>query len=288
MMEVDFRAWSRTGLLAEMTRRARPEWIAADMNRVAAFLAVSDFPHLSLTSATMRAALGEPVADVVALMGSSVLATAEQAFAVVRSGLARRLLISGGTGHSTLFLYESIERHSRYRVMETAGRAEADLLGEIAMRFWDVEPAAILIEDQSRHCGENAAFTLRMLLESELDCRSLLLMQDPTMQRRSAATFAKECADMGMAVRVANHPSFVPRVLWRGGLVFDTAPGAGPAGLWSMERFLALLLGEIPRLRDDADGYGPLGRGFLEHVAMPPAVLAAHQRLAAVFPGLSR
>lgn len=39
--------------------------------------------------------------------------------------------------------------------------------------------------------------------------------------------------------------------------------------LWVMDRFVDLVLGEIPRLRDDADGYGPRGRGFIGHVEIP-------------------
>lgn len=31
-------------------------------------------------------------------------------------------------------------------------------------------------------------------------------------------------------------------------------------GVWSVERYISLLLGEVPRLRDDANGYGPQGK----------------------------
>ena len=46
-----------------------------------------------------------------------------------------------------------------------------------------------------------------------------------------------------------------------------------------MERYLTLLLGEIPRLRDDENGYGPRGKGFLAHVDIPEEVEAAFQLL---------
>lgn len=42
----------------------------------------------------------------------------------------------------------------------------------------------------------------------------------------------------------------------------------------------SLALGEIPRLRDDENGYGPRGRGFIAHVDIPEAVEAAWRRLA--------
>ncbi len=40
-------------------------------------------------------------------------------------------------------------------------------------------------------------------------------------------------------------------------------------GLWPVERYLSLLTGELPRLRDDSDGYGPRGRDFIVHVDFP-------------------
>jgi len=37
-------------------------------------------------------------------------------------------------------------------------------------------------------------------------------------------------------------------------------------GMWDMDRYITLLMGEIPRLSDNADGYGPKGKGFIAHV----------------------
>ena len=36
--------------------------------------------------------------------------------------------------------------------------------------------------------------------------------------------------------------------------------------------FLGLVAGEVPRLRDDAGGYGPKGRGFIASVDVPTEV----------------
>jgi len=46
-----------------------------------------------------------------------------------------------------------------------------------------------------------------------------------------------------------------------------------------MERFVSLVMGEIPRLRNDKDGYGPRGRGYIVAVDIPASVEAAYQRL---------
>ena len=54
-------------------------------------------------------------------------------------------------------------------------------------------------------------------------------------------------------------------------------------GMWPMERYVELLLGEIPRLTDDAGGYGPRGKGFIAHVDVPAPVQAAYARLRQTF-----
>ena len=41
----------------------------------------------------------------------------------------------------------------------------------------------------------------------------------------------------------------------------------------------ALPMGEVPRLTDDASGYGPAGRGFIAHVDVPPEVQRAFSYL---------
>jgi hypothetical protein len=66
----------------------------------------------------------------------------------------------------------------------------------------------------------------------------------------------------------------------------DTVRIVAPAGLalWSPEQFVALLLGEVIRLRDDAGGYGPQGRGFIDHVDLPAGVKSAFRYLTSKSP----
>ncbi|MEA1883952.1 MAG: hypothetical protein U9N62_05455 [Thermotogota bacterium] len=53
---------------------------------------------------------------------------------------------------------------------------------------------------------------------------------------------------------------------------------------WSLDRFLSLVLGEIPRLRDDANGYGPKGKGFIAHVEIPVEIEAAFEKITKMLP----
>lgn len=55
--------------------------------------------------------------------------------------------------------------------------------------------------------------------------------------------------------------------------------------MWDVDRYRALLMGEVPRLRDDEEGYGPRGAGFIAHVDVPDEVERAWELLRAAHPG---
>src|SRR5699024_2475303 len=72
------------------------------------------------------------------------------------------------------------------------------------------------------------------------------------------------------------YPGFVPQL----GNNADSVIFVNPLqGLWPVERYLSLLTGELPRLHDDSDGYGPRGRDFIVHVDFPAEVIHAWQTL---------
>ena len=50
-------------------------------------------------------------------------------------------------------------------------------------------------------------------------------------------------------------------------------------GMWSMEKYVQLLLGEIARLKDAPGGYGPHGADWIAHVDIPDDVLDAYNIL---------
>lgn len=100
------------------------------------------------------------------------------------------------------------------------------------------------------------------------------------MQRRTWASFRRVWTP-DTEVRFLNCPTFVPTVQVEADTLMFEAPER--AGLWSMERFVTLIMGEIPRLRNDENGYGPRGRGFIVAVDIPPEVEAAYDRLQVPF-----
>jgi uncharacterized SAM-binding protein YcdF (DUF218 family) len=135
-----------------------------------------------------------------------------------------------------------------------------------------------MVETESTNCGANAERAYSLLRAHGTEPEQILLVQDPTMQRRTWASF-RRVWDEG--VEFINCPTFVPAVYpEQGALVFATPD---QAGLWSMERFISLVMGEVPRLRNDEAGYGPKGRGYIVAVDVPPEVEAAYTRLLAPF-----
>ncbi len=250
------------------------------LNDLSAFLALNDVGPAGPDG--LPTDIADKGIDCIILAGNCVLETAEGAFRLVRSGVCPRLLISGGIGHATEVLRGKVAAHPAYRSVATEGRTEADILADMALTFWSIDRSQILVEADSTNSGENALFSRRLLEAGDHSAKTLLIVQDPTMQRRADATFRhvwRDCPD----VSFLNWPTFTPRVsIAGGGLRFDLD---GIGGLWPMERFIALVMGEIPRLRDDPHGYGPKGQGFIAHVDIPAAIEAAYARLKAGFAG---
>lgn len=180
-------------------------------------------------------------ADCVILAGNAVMPTIDAACKIARDQQIP-LLISGGIGHSTTFLYSAIAQHPHYNTIRTTGRAEATILADIAHQFWHIPHEKIWIEDQSTNCGENARFSIALLNQ------------------------AVERVHTAIVPQLGNNADSV---------IFINQL----QGLWPVERYLSLLTGELPRLRDDSDGYGPRGRDFIVHVDFPAEVIHAWQTL---------
>ena len=224
------------------------------INELSLFLARRDAPSVEAL----------PRVDLLVLLGSAVIDSVDVAAHVIQLGKADRMLISGGIGHSTRYLEEATGMK---------GLSEAEIFRRWLVTKHGLEPD--LIEVRSTNCGENANFTWRMLDDLGLNPRKILLIQDPTMQRRSHATFEKVWGGSD-----ADFISYAPFVPW----IDATGDIQGSGHLpWTTDRFTGLLLGEIDRLRDDENGYGPRGKGFIGHIEMPHEVERAYATVRAAF-----
>ena len=241
--------------------------VARDMNTLAGFLGPRDV-----------ADLGESRADVMALFGGSILEGVDVLARAMRAGAARTYVIVGGAGHTTDAL--------RARARELfPGLAFADDAPEAEVFSACLAArhglSADLLETRSTNCGNNVTHLRDLLAERGVPCRSVVLSQDATMQRRMAAVAELEMP----GVRIVSYATYQVEVVVRDGApAFDHEP----LGMWDMGRYLELLMGEVPRLTDDEGGYGPHGAGFIAHVDVPAEVTAAWGRLRALDPGSVR
>ena len=254
------------------------EQVCSDINRISAYLALDDFAGLGPGPEVVQEL------DVSALLGNQVMATLTAACGLMQRSAGAILLVSGGIGHSTPLLYDNLRR-STYGGLVREGlvketMAEAEMVAAVAQAAFQLPGDRILIENRSTNTAENARYSLQRLQEANRGQGSVLIVQDPTMQRRSILTWEREAGIAGWGARALSHAVFVPHV--------EPGPDGMPLfsaeqaeGTWTMERFVALVLGEIRRLRDDEDGYGPKGQGFLPHVDIPEPVIESYLRVCA-------
>lgn len=230
--------------------------------------------------------------DCIVICASAILQQAEYLFSTLeqRPELTTTLVLCGGKGHSTRLLYEAVAASPKYSGLaaEIQDLPEARVLEKLLHGYHDVRTiqssgCRILIEDASTNCGANAIETRRVLDKAGCgNIRRCAIIQDPTMALRTKASFMKAFEDKPIQPEFLSCPVFIPRVrMSTAGMEYAVA-SEECSQLWAMDRFLELLMGEIPRLRDDKAGYGPNGKGYIPHVDIPTTVEAAYDRLSAV------
>lgn len=253
--------------------------------------AINDISEF-LAHPEIKSLLQHPPVDVIVLCGNAILPLAEHAFTALEANpdLARYLVICGGIGHSTEHLYRAVAAHPLYRSISNTigGLPEARVLHAILEKFYASAAMTqtglkILVEDKSTNCGANAVEARRTLDAAGVaNPKSMIIVQDPTMSIRTLAAFQRVYSDHSTPPTLQACPILTPTV--KGGsdgageLEFDV-PGIKASSLWSIPRFLDLVMGEIPRLRDDENGYGPRGKNFIAHVDIPPRVEDAFRLL---------
>jgi uncharacterized SAM-binding protein YcdF (DUF218 family) len=245
-----------------------------DVNTIASFLARRDTKELSKNELIDKFNIDK--ADILILLGNAMTYTAELTAKAIKDGIVKKIMIVGGVGHSTDYLYNNIKSHPIYSKVQVDDRPEADILKEIMVRYLQVNEKYIVVENQSTNCGDNAVKALKVAQNNNLSIESVILIQDPTMQLRSYASFKKEWKDAG-EIQFINYAPFVPAIKICNDKIQFIEPQIHRT--WSIDRFLSLIMGEIPRLYDNEEGYGPRGKGFIEHVDIPNEVMNAYIRL---------
>ena len=244
---------------------------AESINLLGRFCGRRDVPEL--TREALRQHCGAEQADVMVLFGGSILCGGDVLAEAMRNGVARRYAIVGGEGHTTQRLRDIMARE--LPGLQTDGMPEARLFAQYLKIRYGLE--ADFLECASTNCGNNITFLLDLLKKNSVKCDTMILTQDATMQLRMAAGLRQHAPE----IKAISYAAYAAEAEVCGGeLAFRDAP----RGMWSMERYITLLMGEIPRLRDDGEGYGPRGRGFIAHVDVPEEAERAFEYLRKRFP----
>ncbi|WP_462410587.1 ElyC/SanA/YdcF family protein [Neobacillus sp. Marseille-QA0830] len=251
---------------------------AENLNIVSDFLGKRDIPVLSSCALEERYQISQ--VDLLILFGGSIPYGCDVVGRALLTGIAKNFMIVGGEGHTTEGLRQAM--HHAYPEIVTEGKREADLMSEYIRREYNIEN--ILIERNSTNCGNNVTYALEMIKEHQLNPKTILIVQDAAMQHRMDATFKKYLPNP--EIEIINFASYHVRVGVRDGeLVMEPS---GLWGMWDIKRYISLLMGEIPRLWDNADGYGPNGKDYLAHVDVPADVITAFEELKDDFGDLVR
>ncbi len=236
--------------------------IADDLNILGSFLGERDVPEL--TADNLREKYNFTAADVMVLFGGSILAGGDVFARGMQRHIARKYVIAGGAGHTTETLREKMGQV--LSGIQVTGLTEAELFSTYLKRKYNLE--ADLLECKSTNCGNNITCVLDLLKENNINFGSIILLQDAAMQRRMGAVMRKYVPDK----IIINYAVYnAEMIIENGKMRFKE----NIAGMWDVERYITLLMGEIPRLSDDKNGYGPEGKNYLAHVDIPEKVVSA-------------
>lgn len=241
------------------------------MNTLAAFLGRRDIPEL--TEDALRAKYGFLQADVMVLCGSGLLAGADVMAEAIRNRAAKLFIIAGGVGHTTPDLRKRIL--SLFPDVPGEQASEAELFQYYLRKKYGLQ--ADYLDTASRNSGENILNALEILKKNSFPARNMILCQDAALQLRMDASLRRYAPE----ILPVNFAAYEAETAVRAGvLYYRKAPGE----MWDIPRFRSLLMGEIPRLSDSPEGYGPKGMNFLAHVNIPEPVQDAFLKLLRTFP----
>lgn len=200
-------------------------------------------------------------ADVMVLFGGSILCGGDVLARAIEHRIAKYFIIVGGAGHTTPTLRAKMNK--AYPKIKTENLSEAEIFNSYLKYRYSVQ--ADYIETKSTNCGSNITFLLELLEKENIACSHIILSQDATMQYRMEMGMRKYRPDMDI-INFATYHAVVQEQ--KSSLNYNTDIW----GMWDMERYISLLLGEVPRLKDDENGYGPKGKDFIAHVDIPKSV----------------
>lgn len=243
------------------------EQMAKNINILGRFCGKRDVKELTVKE--LNENYGITQADVMVLFGGSILCGGDVLAYAIKNRIAKHYIIVGGAGHTTETLRLNV--HKEFPMIKTDGRTEAEIFDEYIKYKYGLQ--ADYLENKSTNCGNNITYLLELLKRENISFKSIILSQDATMQRRMEAGL---CKYVDENVIIINYAVYEANVIAKNSdLVFEKKI----YGMWDIERYISLLMGEIPRLSDCTEGYGPKGKNFIAHVDIPENVKIAFLEL---------
>lgn len=212
------------------------------------------------------------------LFGGSIMCGGDVLAQAIKNHIAKKYVIVGGAGHTTETL--RLKMHEEFPDMETEGLSEAEVFAKYLQHQYGLSPD--FLECKSTNCGNNITYLLDLLKENGIDFSSIIISQDATMQYRMEA---------GLRKYVSNNIKIINYAVYSAKVVVENSALTYKEeiwGMWDINRYISLLMGEIPRLSDDVNGYGPKGKDFIAHVEIPQEVRGAFDELSRTYPELIR
>ena len=241
--------------------------IARNINILGQFCGKRDIEEL--TSDNLKDKYKISQVDVMVLFGGSIMCGGDVLAQAIKNNISKKYIIVGGAGHTTETLRQRV--HKEYPLIETINLSEAELFNQYIEFRYGVK--ADYLECKSTNCGNNITYLLDLLKDNKIEYKNIILCQDATMQYRMEAGLRKYVSS---DINIINYASYRANIIVKDdSLTYDT----DIYGMWDVDRYVNLLMGEIPRLTDDANGYGPNGKDFIAHVDISDRVLKAFNEL---------
>ena len=245
----------------------------ASSNEVPVSMELYASPMISCTSAYPgNVEYGIEQVDVMVLFGGSILCGGDILAQAMRNQIAKKYIIVGGAGHTTETLRQLV--HREYPQIVTENLPEAEVFSCYLKEVYQLEADAL--ETRSSNCGNNITNLIALLEEKNITWKSIILCQDATMQHRMEAGLHKYASEK----LIINYASYQAKVCYQEA---ELQYQIQIHGMWKIDRYINLLMGEIPRLTDNAEGYGPNGKKFICHVDIPENVREAFELLKTVY-----
>lgn len=219
-----------------------------------------------LTAFELMKKYGVEKADVMVLFGSSILAGGDILANAMKNDVAKKYVIVGGRGHTTASLEEQF-----YKLYPDSDKnsilseiSEAEIFRNYLKHKYNLQPD--FLEIHSTNCGNNITNLLKLLKEKNITFKNIIISQDATMQLRVEAILKKYLSEN---IKIISFAAYSAKVCVKDGKpCFEN----DIFGMWDIDRYITLLMGEIPRLTDDKNGYGPKGAGYTAHIDIPEDV----------------